>query len=420
MATLPGASSNLSSFHLADEKTRGLKHLAQDQPVSTLPLGECLRGVGMWSMPWGPRHTPSTAQFWELERRGSGCCLAQQRTKPQGETEVREDGGLAQDHPCRAGWGLGGRGGCRPRGLDGGADRRGLGQGGLQSPKAEPRGGNPTGSAGTSRRGVRLDARAHLSEGAARGAGATGVTAGPSRAPIKPRQREASEHRVGDGGAGGGCAPGLPAQRQGMARLGGRSEGAGERDWSGEKAQPAPVSAPSGSTGAPLPRGPGRAAPGSGDVHWGSAARAARALSRPRHRARQLGEQRRAAAERQQVGTSRVLLQLRDWDPLSRPGAESAPGVGAASGSALLPFALLVRGRPGHRRAPHPGRPPLRAPGSQPHPSAPSDPSRAISTSPARLGAPPSGNPRAASPVPGINSSVRGERLGLAGYIWWG
>lgn len=174
-------------------------------------------GVCLGAAPPYPQHS----QFWERERRGSGCYLAQQRTKPQGETEVREDGGLAQDHPGSAGWGLGGRGGCRPRGLDGGADPRGLGQGGLQNPKAEPRGGNPTGSAGTSRRGVRLDARAHLSEGAAWGAGGDGGHCGTQLGSHQAQAEGSERAQSGTWRGGRGLRAWAPSPAPGDGEAGG-------------------------------------------------------------------------------------------------------------------------------------------------------------------------------------------------------
>ena len=275
MATLPGASSNLSSFHLADEKTRGLKLLAQDQPGSTLPLDECPRGVGMWSMPWAPHHTPSTASSGTARGGAAAVIWLSSAQSHRGKRKSERTEALPKITQAARAGGWGARAGVGPEVWMGAQIPGGLAREACKTPKLSQEVGTPRGPRALRGMGCAW-MRALTCQRARLGArGATGVTAGPSWAPIKPRQREASAHRVGDGGAGGGCAPGLPAQRQGMARLGARSEGAGERDWSGEKAQPAPVSAPSGSTGAPLPRGPCRAAPGGGDVHWGSAARAA-------------------------------------------------------------------------------------------------------------------------------------------------
>ncbi|XP_032473390.1 basic proline-rich protein-like [Phocoena sinus] len=98
------------------------------------------------------------------------------------------------------------------------------------------------------------------------------------------------------------------------------------------------------------------------------------------------------------------------WDCTERGGRRQAavtytgevPRERPESPPAPRPAARRAETRGGRAAAdePPPGRPPLRAPGSQPHPSAPSDPSHATPTSPTHLGAPPSGNPRAAAPVP--------------------
>lgn len=249
-------------------------------------------GVGMGSSQWGP-FTPAQA----VRACGGGGAVAASGSAALGATGG--NGSHRGCRPCPRSLGQAHGGPEKPPPPRPGGRRFGWGrksQGTWRRRPADPRAeqvrGNPAGSADTSPCGE------HLSEGAALGLGATGVLL--SRPGTGRRARTEWE---------------IEGQKGSQRRAPSPAPGAGKaglwaRVWWGEKAQPVPGSAPSGSTRAPLPRGPeGRAgaAPGGGDVHGGRAAPATGALSRPRLGAWQRGGQRRAAAERRQVGAARML-----------------------------------------------------------------------------------------------------------------